>query len=91
MVQRDPPLSHRHFLEMGMGKNIIIDLIFFILLLAVLMLVAGSFAHADRDSCECRELRRIRQLLEQQSGLICNEFRCQPAPTPTAPNGGELP
>lgn len=42
-------------------------------------------------SCECEELRRIRVLLEHQSGVVCNDQRCLPAPTPTVPNGGELP
>jgi len=45
---------------------------------------------ASRDSCECRELRRIRALLEHQLGVVCDERRCLPVPTPTN-DGGNLP
>jgi hypothetical protein len=48
-------------------------------------------AATPRESCECRELRRIRVLLEHQAGIVCNEYRCLPVPTPTVPDGGELP
>lgn len=57
--------------------------------------LAGQLAFGDGgrgprcDSCE--ELRRIRVLLENQFQVVCNESRCLPAPTPTVPNGGELP
>lgn len=55
-------------------------------------LLPVSPASASRGpSCECQELRAIRQLLEAQSGLVCDGRRCLPAPTPTVPNGGELP
>lgn len=47
-------------------------------------------AEASRESCECRELRAIRRLLEHQTGVVCDERRCLPAPTPTVPNGGPL-
>ena len=57
---------------------------------AVVMLSPDRAVSRDRESCECRELRAIRMLLEQQSGVICNEWRCLPAPTPTAPSGGPL-
>ena len=43
-----------------------------------------------RESCECRELRAIRRILEQQFQVVCDERRCLPAPTPTVPNGGRL-
>lgn len=63
--------------------------------LFVLGFFLGSLVDASprtpRESCECRELRAIRMLLEQQSGVVCNEWRCLPAPTPTAGNGGPLP
>lgn len=49
-----------------------------------------SPAEASRESCECRELRAIRVLLEHQLGIVCDERRCLPAPTPTN-DGGELP
>ena len=57
---------------------------------AAVMLLPDRAVSRDRESCECRELRAIRMLLEQQSGVICNEWRCLPAPTPTN-DGGELP
>lgn len=44
-----------------------------------------------RDNCECSELRAIRRMLEQQTGVVCDERRCLPVPTPTASTGGELP
>jgi hypothetical protein len=59
--------------------------------LTPLLIAISSDAEASRESCECRELRAIRQILEHQFGVVCNESRCLPAPTPTAPNGGELP
>ena len=49
----------------------------------------GATASATRDSCECRELRAIRQLLQHQLGVVCDERRCLPVPTAT-PDGGEL-
>ena len=53
-----------------------------------------SSAYADRperQSCECLELQRLRALLELQMGVICDDSHCVPRPTPTAPNGGDLP
>jgi hypothetical protein len=47
-------------------------------------------ATASRDSCECRELRAIRQLLQHHLGVVCDERRCLPVPTPTVPTGGPL-
>lgn len=55
-------------------------------------LIPRSSAEASRpDDCSCRELRAIRQMLESQFQLQCDGRRCLPIPTPTAPNGGELP
>lgn len=49
-------------------------------------------AQADRgESCACEELRAIRRILESQFNVVCDSRRCLPAPTPTVPNGGELP
>lgn len=54
------------------------------------MLLASQLAEGtQRPSCACTELRRIRVLLEQQAGVVCNEYRCLPAPTPTN-DGGPL-
>ena len=57
---------------------------------AVVMLSPDRAVSRDRESCECRELQRIRALLEQQAGVVCNEYRCLPAPTPTAGSGEPL-
>jgi hypothetical protein len=57
-------------------------------------LVFGAVVAADagpRESCECRELKAIRRILEQQFQVVCDERRCLPVPTPTVPSGGELP
>ncbi len=63
-----------------------------------LLALVASFAMvvtADsmpRESCECRELKAIRRILEQQFQVTCDERRCLPVPTPTGtPDGGELP
>ncbi len=63
----------------------------FALYFVAMVAVYPGKAQASRDSCECRELRRIRALLEHHLGVTCDERRCLPAPTPTAPNGGDLP
>lgn len=49
------------------------------------------FAEADRphESCECRELVRIRLLLEHQFGVVCDERHCEGGSSSS--NGGELP
>lgn len=63
-------------------------------LLAVAVgLVGAIYADAGpRDNCECRELRAIRRILEQQFNVVCDERRCLPVPTPTGtPDGGDLP
>lgn len=65
-----------------------------VVLMAVVVLLIGAFApkaEATRESCECRELRAIRVLLQHQLGIVCNEQRCLPVPTPTVPDGSELP
>jgi hypothetical protein len=64
-----------------------------ILATIILLMLLGqrSTAQASRESCECRDLRSIRRLLEYRLGAVCDDRRCLPAPTPTAPNGGELP
>jgi hypothetical protein len=59
-------------------------------LLLALSAIAGP-AKASRESCECRELRAIRVLLQHQLGIACDERRCLPVPTPTVPDGGDLP
>lgn len=70
-------------------------LIAWAIILVGLILNARMFltaeAEASRDSCECRELRAIRRLLEHQFNVVCDERRCLPVPTPTVPDGGNLP
>jgi hypothetical protein len=67
-----------------------------IIVIPLLALIA-SFAMvvtADsmpRESCECRELKAIRRILEQQFQVVCDERRCLPVPTPTVSDGGSLP
>lgn len=61
-------------------------------LLAVAVGLVGTI-YADagpRDNCECRELKAIRRILEQQFRVVCDERRCLPTPTGT-PDGSELP
>lgn len=66
----------------------------FLTVTCLFLMIAGvasvKSAEASRESCECRELRAIRILLEHQSGLVCDERHCEPIVTPT-PNGSELP
>jgi hypothetical protein len=62
----------------------------FALYFVAMVAVYPGKAQASRDSCECRELRAIRQLLQHQLGVVCDERRCLPVPTPTS-DGGELP
>lgn len=58
---------------------------------AIWMLIAVSNSESHpRDNCECQELRAIRRILEQQFQVVCDDRRCLPLPTPTAPNGGPL-
>lgn len=57
----------------------------------VASLVNPRAAEATRESCECRELRAIRRMLEMRLQIVCDGSRCLPAPTPTASTGGELP
>ena len=54
------------------------------------LMMSARPVQASRESCECRELRAIRVLLEHQLGVVCDERRCLPVPTPTN-DGGELP
>jgi hypothetical protein len=61
-----------------------------IFMVALSFALTSSESEASRDSCECRELRAIRQLLQHQLGVVCDERRCLPVPTPTS-DGGELP
>lgn len=52
---------------------------------------AFTKAQADqphRESCECRELTRIRLLLEHQFGIVCDQSHCQGASSSS--NGGPL-
>ena len=42
-----------------------------------------------RESCECRELTRIRMLLEHRFGVICDERHCEAGSSSSS--GGELP
>lgn len=77
-----------------MKDYIIVTVLGFALGVSVMFAEYAPEANADRpdrQSCECLELKRIRNLLEQQFNVICDESHCIPAPTPTAPNGGELP
>lgn len=65
---------------------------FWLLVFAGLVaLLVTKPVQASRESCECRELRAIRRLLEHQLGVTCDERRCLPVPTPTVPDGGNLP
>lgn len=76
-----------------------IEKMFYNLMMAAILTTVLAFAvavlfpkevKASRESCECRELRAIRRLLEHQLGVTCDERRCLPVPTPTN-EGGELP
>jgi len=71
-------------LKLGIGA-----LLFSIALVFIIGIVGVSSDAHPRDNCECSELRAIRRILEAQTGMVCNEFRCLPAPTAT-PNGGPL-
>lgn len=73
------------FIKVGLGA-----LLFSIGLVITIGIVGVSSDAHPRDNCECQELRAIRRILEQQTGMVCNEFRCLPAPTAT-PNGSEMP
>lgn len=70
------------------------DFVFQLLFMFAVFFVArnwGTLADAHpRDNCECLELRAIRRILEQQTGVACNERRCLPVATPTVPSGGPL-
>jgi hypothetical protein len=55
-----------------------------------ILAATAPVAEASRESCECRELRAIRRLLEHQFNVVCDERRCLPVPTPTN-DGGNLP
>jgi hypothetical protein len=61
-----------------------------VILWGIGVMIRGTPAQASRDSCECRELRAIRLLLQHQLGVTCDERRCLPVPTAT-PDGSELP
>jgi len=75
-------------------NNFVSGLIIAAILSTVLATILAMFgpreAKASQGSCACRELTRIRVLLEQQAGVVCNEYRCLPAPTPTAGSGEPL-
>jgi len=42
------------------------------------------------DNCECRELRLIRKLLENQFHVICDESHCEGSSSSSS-NGSSLP
>lgn len=71
------------FIKVGLGA-----LLFSIGLVITIGLVGITSDAHPRDNCECSELRAIRRILEQQTGVVCDEFRCLPAPEGT-PNGGQ--
>ncbi len=73
-------------------RYLIIALVAVFMTLGLDALLPTTPAEASRpEDCSCRELRAIRQMLESQFQLQCDGRRCLPIPTPTVPNGGELP
>jgi len=77
--------------ETGGGmKALVVFSLFVALVWGFVLGSIGNYAEASRDTCECRELRRIRTLLKHHLGIVCDERRCLPVPTPTVPTGGPL-